>query len=161
MALRTFFQTVTSWSLNTVTTPSLARHTPRLPIQPHPETTDGSGHDMMTGDYIGVNYTTISPLPETAGSLSIGLGTAFHTGTGRIWRSTSWVRKARRPGLPSQPHFDNMYMNIKFRNKTYQDKELRIRQNNDPTIPIWLISTYFDRVEHSENTIRLSLDYRF
>lgn len=57
---------------------------------------------------------------------------------------------------------NNMYLNLKFRNKTYQDKELRIRQNNDPNHPNLADHlTYFERVEHSENTIRLSLDYRF
>jgi hypothetical protein len=56
----------------------------------------------------------------------------------------------------------NMYLNLKYRNKTYQDKELRVRLYNLSDDPILLDDpVYFQRVEHSENTIRLSLDYRF
>ena len=63
----------------------------------------------------------------------------------------------------------NLYMNIKFKNKTYQDKELRVRLYNDPdytdpnypNVTLMDDPVYFQRVEHSENTIRFSLDYRF
>ena len=119
---------------------------------------------LMTGDYIGVNYThNFTPSLKLQGSFIYWFG---HGISHWDWEdmeidfmgekgAKAWVALSSRIS-------NNMYMNIKFRNKTYQDKELRIRQNNDPNHSNLADQlTYFDRVEHSENTIRLSLDYRF
>lgn len=119
---------------------------------------------LMTGDYIAANYThNFSPSLKLQGSFLYWFG---HGISHWDWEdmeidfmgekgSKAWVAITSRIS-------QNLYMNLKFRNKTYQDKELRIRQYNivdDETLmndPV-----YFERVEHSENTIRLSLDYRF
>lgn len=119
---------------------------------------------LMTGDYICANYTH-----HFSRSLKMQASLLYWYGHGIShwdWEdmeidfmgekgAKAWIAISSRIS-------DNMYMNIKFRNKTYQDKELRIRQNNDPNHPNLADQlTYFERVEHSENTIRLSLDYRF
>lgn len=119
---------------------------------------------LMTGDYIGVNYThNFSRSLKLQGSFIYWYG---HGISHWDWEdmeidfmgekgAKAWVAISNRIS-------NNMYMNLKFRNKTYQDKELRIRKNNDPNHSDLADQlTYFERVEHSENTIRLSLDYRF
>jgi hypothetical protein len=53
----------------------------------------------------------------------------------------------------------NMFMSLKYRNKTYQDLELRLRKYNE-AFPATQ-DNYFQNVQHSENTIRLQIDYRF
>lgn len=119
---------------------------------------------LMTGDYICVNYThNFSPALKLQGSILYWYG---HGISHWDWEdmeidfmgekgAKAWVAISSRIS-------NNMYLNLKFRNKTYQDKELRIRQNNDPNHSNLADQlTYFERVEHSENTIRLSLDYRF
>lgn len=119
---------------------------------------------LMTGDYIGVNYThNFSSSLKMQGSFIYWYG---HGISHWDWEdmeidfmgekgAKAWVAFSSRIS-------NNMYMNLKFRNKTYQDRELRIRQNNDPNHSNLSDQlTYFDRVERSENAIRLSLDYRF
>jgi hypothetical protein len=119
---------------------------------------------LMTGDYIGVNYThNFSRSLKIQGSFIYWFG---HGISHWDWEdmeidfmgekgAKAWVAFTSRIS-------NNLYMNLKFRNKTYQDKELRIRQNNSPDhSQLSNQLKYFERVEHSENTIRLSLDYRF
>jgi hypothetical protein len=119
---------------------------------------------LMTGDYIGVNYThNFNESLKVQGSFLYWFG---HGISHWDWEdmeidfmgekgSKAWVAITSRISK-------NMYLNLKFRNKTYQDKELRIRLYNLSDDPALLDDpVYFQRVEHSENTIRLSLDYRF
>jgi len=119
---------------------------------------------LMTGDYIAANYThNFGPSLKVQGSFLYWFG---HGISHWDWEdmeidfmgekgSKAWITITSRIS-------QNLYMNLKLRNKMYQDKELRIRNYNlsdDPTLlddPV-----YFQRVEHSENTIRFSLDYRF
>jgi len=114
---------------------------------------------LMTGDYIGVNYThNFNPGLKLQGSFIYWFG---HGISHWDWEdmeidfmgdkgSKAWVAIHSRVSK-------NLYMSLKLRNKTYQTKEYRIREYNE-TIET---DNYFQRVQKSENTIRLSLDYRF
>ncbi|MDZ4182055.1 MAG: helix-hairpin-helix domain-containing protein [Candidatus Cloacimonadaceae bacterium] len=114
---------------------------------------------LMTGDYIGVNYThNFNKSLKLQGSFIYWFG---HGISHWDWEdmeidfmgekgSKAWVALHSRISR-------NMYLSLKYRNKTYQSKELFIRKYNEP-IPA---ENYFERVDHTENTIRLSLDYRF
>ena len=51
----------------------------------------------------------------------------------------------------------NMYLSLKYRHKAYEAKELSIRRYNVPV----QAENYYQRVENKENTIRLSLEYRY
>jgi hypothetical protein len=131
--------------------------------------TEGENHyasamTLMTGDYIGVNYThNFNKSLKLQGSFLYWFG---HGISHWDWEdmeidfmgekgSKAWIAITSRIS-------QNMYLNLKYRNKTYQDKELRVRLYNLSDDPILLDDpVYFQRVEHSENTIRLSLDYRF
>lgn len=119
---------------------------------------------LMCGDYIAANYThNFSQSLKIQGSFLYWFG---HGISHWDWEdmeidfmgergSKAWVAITSRIS-------QNLYMNIKFRNKTYQDKEIRIRRYNDPNDPILNGDPiYLQRVENSENTIRFSLDYRF
>ncbi len=119
---------------------------------------------LMIGDYIAANYThNFSSSLKVQGSFLYWFG---HGISHWDWEdmeidfmgekgSKAWIAITSRIS-------QNLYMNLKFRNKTYQDKEIRIRRNNDPYNSSLLGDPiYLERVEHSENTIRLSLDYRF
>ncbi len=114
---------------------------------------------LLIGDYIGVNYThNFSQNLKLQGSFIYWFG---HGVSHWDWEdmeidfmgdkgSKAWVAIHSRVS-------QNMYLSMKLRNKTYRTKELRLRQNNEPIDG----DNYFRRVEHSENTIRLTLDYRF
>ncbi len=128
------------------------------------ENTMAAAMTLMTGDYIGVNYThNFSKSLKVQGSFLYWFG---HGISHWDWEdmeidfmgekgSKAWIALTSRIS-------ENLYMNLKFRNKTYEDKELRIRNYNLSDDPILLDDpVYFQRVEHSENTIRFSLDYRF
>lgn len=119
---------------------------------------------LMTGDYIGVNYThNFSKSLKVQGAFLYWFG---HGISHWDWEdmeidfmgekgSKAWIAVTSRIS-------QNLYMNLKFRNKTFQDKELRIRNYNLSDDPVLLDDpVYFQRVEHSENTVRFSLDYRF
>lgn len=123
-----------------------------------------AGQTLMIGDYIAANYThNFSRSLKVQGSFLYWFG---HGISHWDWEdmeidfmgekgSKAWVAITSRIS-------QNLYMNIKFKNKTYQDKEMRIRRYNSPTDPAMAgRPIYLDRVEHSENTIRFSLDYRF
>lgn len=114
---------------------------------------------LMNGDYIAVNYTHVfGPTLKLQGSFVYWYG---HNISHWDWEDMeidfmgekglkSWVSLQSRIS-------ENMYLSIKYRNKTYQTKELFIRKYNEPITT----DNYFARVERSENTIRLALDYRF
>ncbi len=119
---------------------------------------------LMIGDYIAANYThNFSSSLKLQGSFLYWFG---HGISHWDWEdmeidfmgekgSKAWIAITSRIS-------QNLYMNLKFRNKTYQDKEIRIRRYNDPYDSSLLGDPiYLERVEHSENTIRFSLDYRF
>jgi hypothetical protein len=114
---------------------------------------------LMTGDYIGVNYThNFNANLKLQGSFLFWFG---HGISHWDWEdmeidfmgekgSKAWVALHSRISR-------NMYLTLKFRNKTYQTQELSIRQYNVPVDG----ENLFQRVEHRENTIRLSLEYRY
>ena len=128
------------------------------------ENSMAAAQTLMIGDYIAVNYTHyFNKSLKMQGSFLYWFG---HGISHWDWEdmeidfmgekgSKAWIAFTSRVS-------QNMYLNLKFKNKTYQDKEIRIRNYNlsdDPTLlddPV-----YFQRVEHSENTIRLSIDYRY
>jgi len=128
------------------------------------ENSMAAAQTLMIGDYIAVNYTHyFNKSLKMQGSFLYWFG---HGISHWDWEdleidfmgekgSKAWVAFTSRIS-------PNMYLNLKFKNKTYQDKEINIRNYNlsdDPTLlddPV-----YFQRVEHSENTIRLSIDYRY
>jgi len=128
------------------------------------ENTMAAAMTLMTGDYIGVNYThNFSKSLKVQGAFLYWFG---HGISHWDWEdmeidfmgekgSKAWIAVTSRIS-------QNLYMNLKFRNKTFQDKELRIRNYNSSEDPVLVDDpVYFQRVEHSENTVRLSLDYRF
>jgi len=114
---------------------------------------------LMTGDYIGVNYThNFNKNLKVQGSFIYWFS---HGISHWDWEDSeidfmgekgakAWIALHSRVS-------QNMYLSLKFRNKTYQTKEYSIRQYNVPVEG----ENYYQRVEHKENTIRLSLDYRF
>ncbi len=114
---------------------------------------------LMTGDYIGVNYThNFNRNLKLQGSFIYWFS---HGISHWDWEdmeidfmgdkgSKAWIALHSRIS-------QNMYLSLKFRNKTYETKELSIRQYNVPVQG----ENYYQRVEHKENTIRLTLDYRF
>jgi len=116
---------------------------------------------LMNGDYIGVNYTHhFNKNLYLQGSFLYWYG---HGISHWDWEdmeidfmgnkgSKSWIAIHSRIS-------QNMYMSLKFRNKSYQDVEFFLRRYNQPYPANQ--DNYFQRVEHSENTIRLQLDYRF
>jgi hypothetical protein len=125
-----------------------------------------AGSSLMTGDYIAANYThNFSQSLKIQGSFLYWFG---HGISHWDWEdmeidfmgdkgSKAWVAITSRIS-------QNLYMNIKFRNKTYQDHEKRVRtipQNISTSQYLNGYQIYLERVEHSENTIRFSLDYRF
>ena len=121
---------------------------------------------LMTGDYIAVNYThNFSRSLKLQGSFLYWYGHGISHWDWEDMEIDFMGEKGAKAWIAITSRIsDNMYLNLKFKNKTYQDKELRIRKNNSTTPDDnSLIDqlTYFERVEHSENTIRFSLDYRF
>ncbi|MDD4308954.1 MAG: helix-hairpin-helix domain-containing protein [Candidatus Cloacimonetes bacterium] len=172
MAARTFLSArdflELEYRYNTVQSPPYTSLTNPAEIG---ENTMAAAMTLMTGDYIAANYThNFNSSLKLQGSFLYWFG---HGISHWDWEdmeidfmgergSKAWIAITSRIS-------QNLYMNIKFKNKTYQDKELRVRLYNDPdyTDPnypnVTLVDdpVYFQRVEHSENTIRFSLDYRF
>jgi hypothetical protein len=120
-----------------------------------------AGMTLMKGDYIGVNYTHhFNANLYFQGSFLYWYG---HGISHWDWEDMeidfmgdrgckSWIALHSRIS-------QNMYMTLKVRNKSYRNQELVLRKYNEP-YPL-NEGNYFQRVEHSENTIRLQLDYRF
>lgn len=114
---------------------------------------------LMTGDYIGVNYThNFNANLKLQGSFIYWFG---HGISHWDWEdmeidfmgdkgAKAWVALHSRIS-------ENMYLSLKYRNKTYYTNELSIRQYNVPVDG----ENLYQRVEHKENTIRLSLEYRY
>jgi len=114
---------------------------------------------LLVGDYIGVNYThNFNQNLKLQGSFIYWFG---HGISHWDWEdmeidfmgdkgAKAWVAIHSRVS-------QNMYLSMKLKNKTYQTKELRLRENNEPVEG----DNYFRRVDKSENTVRLTLDYRF
>lgn len=165
MAIRTFLSNrdflELEYRYNTVLSPPYTSLT--NPAEPG-NNTMAAAQTLMTGDYIGVNYThNFTPSVKLQGSFVYWYGHGIsHWDWEDMEIDFMGERGAKAWIAISSRISNNMYMNIKFRNKTYQDKEIRIRQYNDPNDPALDGQlTYAERVEHSENTIRFSLDYRF
>ena len=141
---------------NTVLSPPYTSLT--NPGQPG-ENTMAAAMTLMTGDYIGVNYThNFNENLKLQGSFIYWFS---HGISHWDWEdmeidfmgdkgSKAWIALHSRIS-------QNMYLNLKFRNKTYQTQEYSIRKYNEPVEG----ENYFPRVERKENTIRISLDYRF
>ncbi len=141
---------------NTVLSPPYTSLT--NPAEPGENTMAGA-MTLMTGDYIGVNYThNFNANLKVQGSLIYWYG---HGISHWDWEDMEidfmgdkgmkfWVALHSRIS-------QNMYLSMKFRNKTFQTQELSIRQYNVPVEG----ENLFRRVDHSENTIRLSLEYRY
>lgn len=165
VAIRTFLSNrdflELEYRYNTVLSPPYTSLT--NPAEPG-NNTMAAAMTLMTGDYIAVNYThNINANLKLQGSFNYWYGHGISHWDWEDMEIDFMGEKGAKAWIALSSRIsNNMYMNIKFRNKTYQDKELRIRQNNDPDhAELADQLTYFDRVEHSENTIRLSLDYRF
>lgn len=165
VAVRTFLSNrdflELEYRYNTVLSPPYTSLT--NPAQPG-NNTMAAAMTLMTGDYIAVNYThNFSDNLKVQGSFNFWYGHGISHWDWEDMEIDFMGEKGAKAWIAISSRIsENMYMNIKFRNKTYQNKELRIRQNNDPNHSNLADQlTYFERVEHSENTIRLSLDYRF
>ncbi|MDD4559800.1 MAG: helix-hairpin-helix domain-containing protein [Candidatus Cloacimonadaceae bacterium] len=165
VAIRTFLSNrdflELEYRYNTVLSPPYTSLT--YPAQPG-NNTMAAAQTLMTGDYIGVNYThNFTPSVKLQGSFLYWYGHGIsHWDWEDMEIDFMGERGAKAWIAISSRISNNMYMNIKFRNKTYQDKEVRIRQFNNPADEALEGQlTYAERVEHSENTIRFSLDYRF
>ncbi len=114
---------------------------------------------LMQGDYIGVNYThNFSPSLKLQGAFLYWYGHGISHWDWEDMEIDFMGEKGAKAWVAIHSRISqNLYMTLKFRNKTYQDKELRIREYN-VDLPA---NSYWERVQHVENTIRLSLDYRF
>ncbi len=116
---------------------------------------------QLKGDYIGVNYThRFNQNFYVQGSFIYWYG---HGISHWDWEDME-IDFMGNKGLKSWIAFHtristNMYLSLKYRNKTYQTLEYYMRRYNEP-YPAFQ-DNYYQRVEHSENTIRLQLDYRF
>jgi len=114
---------------------------------------------LMTGDYIGVNYTHhFSPSLDLQGSFIYWYGHGISHWDWEDMEIDFMGEKGAKTWVALHSRISqNLYMTLKYRNKTYQTKELNVRLYNVPLEA----NNYFERVQHSENTIRLTLDYRF
>ena len=123
------------------------------------ENTMAAAMTLMTGDYIGVNYThNFSPSFKLTGSFIYWYGHGISHWDWEDMEIDFMGEKGAKTWVAFHSRISqNLYVTLKYRNKSYQSKELRIRQYNI-AIPA---ENYYERVLHNENTIRLSLDYRF
>jgi len=114
---------------------------------------------LMTGDYIGVNYThNFNKNLKLQGSFLYWFSNGISHWDWEDMEIDFMGEKGAKAWVALHSRVsENMYLSLKFRNKTYQTKEYSIREYNVPVEG----ENYYQRVEHKENTIRLSLDYRF
>jgi hypothetical protein len=114
---------------------------------------------LMTGDYVGVNYThNFNDNLKLQGSFIYWFGHGISHWDWEDMEIDFMGDKGAKAWIALHSRIsDNMNLSIKFRNKTYQTQEYSIRKYNVPVDG----ESYFPRVERKENTIRLSLDYRF
>jgi hypothetical protein len=135
------------------------------PADPNPNTTISNsyaaGMVLMKGDYIGVNYT--HHFNENFYFQGSFISWNGHGISHWDWEDMeidfmgykgvkSWIALHTRIS-------NNLYLSLKYRNKTYATKELFLRTYNEPFPANG--NNYYQRVEHFENTIRMQLDYRF
>lgn len=114
---------------------------------------------LMTGDYIGVNYThNFNANLKLSGSFIYWFGHGISHWDWEDMEIDFMGEKGAKAWVALHTRISqNMYLTLKYRNKTYQTKELSIRQYNVPVEG----ENLYQRVEHKENTIRLSLEYRY
>ncbi|HPN39982.1 MAG TPA: helix-hairpin-helix domain-containing protein [Candidatus Cloacimonadota bacterium] len=114
---------------------------------------------LMTGDYIGVNYThNFNKNLKLQGSFLYWFSNGISHWDWEDMEIDFMGEKGAKAWVALHSRVsENMYLSLKFRNKTYLTKEYSIREYNVPVEG----ENYYQRVEHKENTIRLSLDYRF
>jgi len=123
--------------------------------------TMAAGMSLMNGDYIGVNYTHhFNKNFYMQGSFIYWYG---HGISHWDWEDME-IDFMGNKGLKSWVAFhsrisQNMYLTMKYRNKTYQDLEYFMRNYNQQYPANQ--DNYYQRVQYSENTIRLQIDYRF
>ncbi|MGC9362112.1 MAG: helix-hairpin-helix domain-containing protein, partial [Candidatus Syntrophosphaera sp.] len=114
---------------------------------------------LMTGDYIGVNYTHhFNENLKIQGSFIYWFGHGISHWDWEDMEIDFMGDKGTKAWIAVHSRISqNMYLTMKYRNKTYQTQEYSIRQYNEPVEG----ENLYQRVEHSENTIRLSLEYRY
>ncbi|MFO8144840.1 MAG: helix-hairpin-helix domain-containing protein [Candidatus Syntrophosphaera sp.] len=114
---------------------------------------------LMTGDYIGVNYThNFNENLKIQGSFIYWFGHGISHWDWEDMEIDFMGDKGTKAWIALHSRISkNMYLTMKYRNKTYQTQEYSIRQYNEPVEG----ENLYQRVEHSENTIRLSLEYRY
>ncbi|MCB5284059.1 MAG: helix-hairpin-helix domain-containing protein [Candidatus Cloacimonetes bacterium] len=141
---------------NTVLSPAYTSLTnPALPGN----NTMAAAMTLMTGDYIGVNYThNFNANLKVQGSLIYWFGHGISHWDWEDMEIDFMGDKGMKAWVALHSRISrNMYLSLKFRNKTYQTQELSIRQYNVPVEG----ENLYQRVDHKENTIRLSLEYRY
>ena len=141
---------------NTVLSPPYTSLTnPALPGN----NTMAAAQTLMTGDYVGVNYThNFNANLKLQGSLIYWFGHGISHWDWEDMEIDFMGEKGMKAWVALHSRISrNMYLSLKFRNKTYQTQELSIRQYNVPVQG----ENLYQRVEHKENTIRLSLEYRY
>lgn len=141
---------------NTVLSPAYTSLTnPALPGN----NTMAAAMTLMTGDYIGVNYThNFNANLKVQGSLIYWFGHGISHWDWEDMEIDFMGDKGMKAWVALHSRISrNMYLSLKFRNKTYQTQELSIRQYNVPVEG----ENLYQRVDQKENTIRLSLEYRY
>ena len=141
---------------NTVLSPPYTSLT--NPAQPG-NNSQAAAMTLMTGDYIGVNYThNFNANLKLQGSFIYWFGHGISHWDWEDMEIDFMGEKGAKVWFALHSRISqNMYLTLKYRNKTYQTKELSIRQYNVPVEG----ENLYQRVEHRENTIRLSLEYRY
>ncbi len=114
---------------------------------------------LMTGDYIGVNYThNFNANLKLSGSFIYWFGHGISHWDWEDMEIDFMGEKGAKAWIALHTRISqNMYLTLKYRNKTYQTQELSIREYNVPVNG----ENYYQRVAHKENTIRLNLEYRY
>lgn len=114
---------------------------------------------LMQGDYLAVNYThNFNSTFKIQGSFNYWYGHGISHWDWEDMEIDFMGEKGAKTWIALHSRISqNLYMTLKYRNKSYQAKELRIREYN-VDLPA---DSYWERVQHNENTIRLNLDYRF
>lgn len=114
---------------------------------------------LMTGDYIGVNYThNFNSNFKIQGAFLYWFGHGISHWDWEDMEIDFMGEKGAKAWIALHSRVSrNMYLSLKYRHKAYEAKELSIRRYNVPV----QAENYYQRVENKENTIRLSLEYRY
>ena len=141
--------------------PYMSLTNPADPATSSTSNTLAAGMVLMKGDYIGVNYTHhFNQNFYMQGSFLFWYGHGISHWDWEDMEIDFMGNKGCKTWVAFHSRISqNMYLSLKFRNKSYQDVELFLRKYN-ASYPENQ-DNYFQRVEYSENTIRLQLDYRF